>query len=104
MEVHEGLLNNSQDNLTHWLVSTQVARLTADEQTGGSSLLLGSSDSGAQRIATAARDARTPLQSKADDPIAQEARNAALERTLQTPLLGQHLCRNQISRRFSAYG
>ena len=78
-----------------------VARLTADEQTGGSALLLGSSDSGAQRIATAARDARTPLQSKADDPIAQEARNAALERTLQTPLLGQNLCRNQISRRFS---
>ena len=76
-----------------------VARLTADEQTGGSSLLLGSSDSGAQRIATAARDARTPLQSKADDPIAQEARNAALERTLQPPLLGEYLCRNEISRR-----
>ena len=67
-----------------------VARLTADEQTGGSALLLGSSDSGAQRIATAARDARTPLVSKADDTIAQEARNAALERTLQTPLLGEH--------------
>ena len=67
-----------------------MARLTADEQTGGSSLLLGSSDSGAQRIATAARDARTPLVSKADDTIAQEARNAALERTLQTPLLGEH--------------
>ena len=24
MEVHEGLRNNSRDNLTHWLISTQV--------------------------------------------------------------------------------
>ena len=28
MEVHEGLLNNSQGNLTHWLISTQAAGLT----------------------------------------------------------------------------
>ena len=54
-----------------------MARLTADEQTGGSALLLGGVAIGAQRIATAARDARTPLVSKADDTIAQEARNAA---------------------------
>ena len=24
MEVHEGLCNNSQDNLTHWSISTQA--------------------------------------------------------------------------------
>ena len=64
-----------------------VARLTADEQTGGSSLLLGSSDS-VLRGSRRPLGTRTPLVSKADDTIAQEARNAALERTLQTPLLG----------------
>ena len=67
-----------------------VARLTAEEGTEGSSLLLGSRESGSQRIASAARDARTPLVSKGDDAIAQEARNAVLDRQLQTPLLGEH--------------
>ena len=28
MEVDEALRNNYQDNLTHWLISTQVARLS----------------------------------------------------------------------------
>ena len=35
MEVHEGLRNSSQDNLTHWLISTQVAGPQAQKKVGG---------------------------------------------------------------------
>ena len=35
MKVHEGLRNSSQDNLTHWLISTQVAGPQAQKKVGG---------------------------------------------------------------------
>ena len=35
VEVHEGLRNSSQDNLTHWLISTQVAGPQAQKKVGG---------------------------------------------------------------------
>ena len=34
MEVHEGLRNNSQDNLTHWLISTQALGIPGGAEWG----------------------------------------------------------------------
>ena len=70
-----------------------IARLGADSDGGGSgpAALLASGASGADVVANllANARARTPARPRTEDAVAQEARNAIADRSLQTPLLGE---------------